>query len=220
MNKRLLKSLFVAILILMVTGCKKHTISSDYSLKVGNVYCSDGSVMDPETYTNEGRNDAVGVVFWVNDTLSTQDKAYIVSLKNERKTIWCDTLISTGVSTSIEQFDGAANTAILQTFEVEKKVDAPAMDIATTYIDGISSWHLPSVKELTEIYKNKTIIYKAFDVCGGESFDKIWYWSSTEDNAGEQSKHFNAYIVSLKEGRIIASHKFDSHFIRPVKVIK
>lgn len=214
------KVLLVAIIALLATGCTKHTIVADRTLKVGNIYCSDGSVMDPDTYKSEGRDNAAGVIFWVNDTLDTEDKAYIVSLSNARKNIWCDSLVSTGVSTSIDQYDGAANTAMLQTFEVRTSAKAPAMEIAVNFSEGIANWHLPSVKELMEIYRNKAVIKYALQACDGEGFDKVWYWSSTEDNSGEQSKHFNAYIVSLKEGRIQASHKFDSYHIRPVKAIK
>ncbi len=204
----------------MLVGCTKHTIIADRTLKVGNIYCSDGSVVDPDTYRAEGKDNAAGVVFWVNDTLDTEDKAYIVSLIDAQKGNWCDTLVSTGVSTSIVENNGAANTAMLQTFEVRAKTKAPAMNIAVNFNDSIINWHLPSVNELMEIYRNRTAIDYALKACNGESFDKVWYWSSTEDNSGEQSKNFNACIVSLKEGRIQASHKFQSYYVRPVKVIK
>lgn len=212
--------LFMTLIILLATGCTKHTIVADRTLKVGNIYCSDGSVIDPETYKMEGHNNAAGVIFWVNDTLDTEDKAYIVSLCDAKKNIWCDSLVSTGVSTSIDQYDGAANTAMLQTFEVRTGAKAPAMEMAVNFSEGIVNWHLPSVKELMEIYYNKAVITNALRACDGEGFDKVWYWSSTEDNSGEQSKHFNAYIVSVKEGRIQASHKFESYYVRPVKAIK
>ena len=142
------KVLLVAMIALLATGCTKHTIVADRTLKVGNIYCSDGSVMDPDTYKSEGRDNAAGVIFWVNDTLDTENKAYIVSLSNARKNIWCDSLVSTGVSTLIDQYDGAANTAMLQTFEVRTGAKAPAMKIAVNFSEGIANWHLPSVKEL------------------------------------------------------------------------
>lgn len=212
--------LFTACIALLATGCTKHTTVADRTLKVGNIYCSDGSVMDPDTYKIEGKDNAAGVIFWVNDTLDTEDKAYIVSLIDAENGIWCDTLVSAGVSTSITEYNGAANTAMLQAFEVRAKAKAPAMNIAVNFSDGIINWHLPSVKELMEIYRNREVIDYALKSCNGESFDKVWYWSSTEDNSGEQSKNFNANIVSLKEGRIQASHKFQSYYVRPVKAIK
>lgn len=212
--------LFAACIALMASGCTKHTFLADRTLKVGNIYCSDGSVMDPDTYKSEGRDNAAGVVFWVNDTLDTEDKAYIVSLIDAEKGIWCDTLVSTGVSTSITEYNGAANTAMLQTFEVRAETRVPAMNIAVYFSDGIINWHLPSVMELMEIYRNRAAIDYALKACNGESFDKVWYWSSTEDGSGEQNKHYNAYIVSLKEGRIHTSLKRQSYYVRPVKAIK
>ena len=129
--------LFAACIALMASGCTKHTFLADRTLKVGNIYCSDGSVMDPDTYKSEGRDNAAGVVFWVNDTLDTENKAYIVSLIDAEKGIWCDTLVSTGVSTSITEYNGAANTAMLQAFEVRAKTRVPAMNIAVYFSDGI-----------------------------------------------------------------------------------
>ena len=212
--------LFITSIVLLATSCTKHTLVSDRSLKVGNVYCSDGSVMDPDTYKSDGRDDAAGVIFWVNDTLDTEMKALVVSLNNAQKSTWCDTLAATGVSTSIDEYNGSANTAMLQAFEMRNEVKASAAEIAVAFNEGIINWHLPSVKELMEIYQNRAIIKYALKICGGEDFTKIWYWSSTEDNYGEQNKNFYAYIVSLKEGRIHASHKFESYYVRPVKAIK
>lgn len=207
-------------IILLASSCTKHTLIADRTLKVGNIYCADGSVMDPDTYKSEGRDNAAGVIFWVNDTLDTEDKAFVVSLTNARKDIWCDSLTATGVSTSIDQYNGAANTAMLQTFEVRTGSKAPAMEIAVKFSDGIVNWHLPSVMELMEIYRNRAAIRYALKVCDGEDFNDVWYWSSTEDNSGEQSKNFYAYIVSLEQGRIQASYKLESYHVRPVKAIK
>ena len=59
--------LFAAILTVLSTGCVKHTITADRTLKVGNIYCSDGSIVDPNTYKLENHDDASGIIFWVND---------------------------------------------------------------------------------------------------------------------------------------------------------
>lgn len=212
--------LFIITIFMLNTACTKHTIVTDRSLKVGNIYCTDGSVVDPDTYVKEGLDNAAGIIFWVNDTLNSEDKAMVVSLSNARKDIWCDSLTATGVSTSIAEYNGAANTATLLSFQTRTGSMAPAMNIAVKFNEGIVNWHLPSVAELMEIYKNTSTINKALQACDGEDFDKVWYWSSTEDNSGEQNKNFYAYIVSLKEGRIQASYKLEEYHVRPVKAIK
>ena len=139
--------LFITTFLLLNTACTKHTIGTDRTLKVGNIYCSDGSVVDPDTYIKEGLDNAAGVIFWVNDTLDSEDKAMVVSLSNARKDIWCDSLTATGVSTSILQYNGAANTATLLSFQTKTGSRAPAMNIAVKFNEGIINWHLPSVAQ-------------------------------------------------------------------------
>lgn len=213
--------LFAAILTVLSTGCVKHTITADRTLKVGNIYCSDGSILDPNTYKLENHDDASGIIFWVNDGDSIEEKAYIVSLRESyEKLSWCDTLIASGVTTSITAFDGAANTAALQTFIIKRECNAPAMEEAVAYNDGIESWFLPSVGQLMELFNQRELVKQALKACNGQDFDAVWYWTSTEDNSGPENLNYNAYIVSLKEGRIQATNKTLKYKVRPVKAIR
>ena len=214
----------IAAILFIVTSCKKHTIldPSDRTLKIGNIYCDDGSVVDPVTYKETDQNNAVGVIFWVNSVDSTQNKALVVSLDNISGNLqWMDTLADVKVSSSITAFDGEENTNIIQTFSLKNEVSAPASENVIRYkYKDVDCWFLPSVGQLVEIYKQKEILYKSFDVCLGQDFDDVWYWSSNQDNAGDESKKYNAMVVSLTEGKIHASRKMDFHSVRPVKAIK
>lgn len=216
----------------LVTSCKKHTIIEpepnpiDLTMKVGNIYCSDGSIIDPYNYKNEGLTNAVGVIFWVNDSLDVEDKAYIVSrydaCLSKVKSIWSDSLVETGVSTSISAMDGAANTTKIISKQLKDGGNYQAKDLAVKYQDQYcKNWYLPSVAQLIELQKNKEAIDYALLCCEGQGFDEeIWYWTSTEDNDGVESKKYNAYIVSLTQGLIHAEYKRNSHAVRPVKTIK
>ena len=215
----------ITIIIIAISGCKKHTVieQSDFSMKLGNIYCSDGSIVDPKTYQRNGLNNGVGVIFWINPNDSIEDKAFVVSLEDLPSCQWMDEneLQSTAVTTLTNSFDGASNTDILQFFMQENEVILKATLEATGYeCQAIKSWYLPSVGQLLEINRNKEIVYESFKACGGQPFDNVWYWSSNEDNAGMQSKLYNAFTVSLTEGRIMALRKSYFAGVRPVKSIK
>ena len=94
------------------------------------------------------------------------------------------------------------------------------MEEAVAYNDGIESWFLPSAGQLMEVYKQRELVKLALKACNGEDFNGIWYWTSTEDNSGPENLNYNAYIVSLKEGRIQATNKFLQYKVRPVKAIR
>lgn len=221
--------LLLAILTL-ATGCKKHTEPEpnplDLTMRVGNIYCSDGTAIDPYNYKKNGMTNAVGVIFWVNDSLNVEDKAYIVSRfdskwNNNTKCYWSDTLAETGVSTSITAMDGAANTTTIISFEQKKGGKFQAKDYAVSYHDGgCLNWYLPSAAQLVELYRNKEAVIKALQCCEGEDFSRVWYWTSTEDNDGDESRKYNALIVTLAEGHIQAELKTNFHDVRPVKTIK
>lgn len=224
--------LLLLAMLTLATSCKKHTIIEpepnpmDLTMKVGNIYCSDGSIIDPYNYEYQGLTNAVGIIFWVNDSLDVEDKAYIVSRFDAKESAntscyWSDTLIETGVSTSITAMDGAANTSEIVSFQLKNGGRFKAKDFAVSYHDGdFKNWYLPSAAQLVELYKNREAVTYALERCGGHGFDNIWYWTSTEDNDGDESRKYNTYIVSLAEGHIQAERKTNTHVVRPVKTIK
>ena len=227
------KMLLLAIAVLtLATACKKHTVIEpepnplDLTMRVGNIYCNDGTTIDPYNYAKAGMTNAVGVIFWVNDSLNVEDKAYIVSRfdskwNNNTKCYWSDTLIETGVSTSITEMNGAANTTEIISYEEKNGGNFQAKDYAISYYDGdCLNWYLPSAAQLVELYRNKEAVIKALQCCEGEDFDRVWYWTSTEDDDGDESRKYNAFIVTLTEGHIQAESKTNFHAVRPVKTIK
>lgn len=219
MKKRIL---FLSIAIAVFTSCIKHEYTIDTSLKVGNLYCSDGSVISPAAYSTSGKT-AVGVIFWVNNNSNlTTDRALAVSLENLPPVAWAEMLEHiNNVSTDLKAFNGASNTASIIIWGNGKGVNTPASIQAYNYAKhGVPSWFLPSVAEALQIYTNKDIIYNALNYCGGEEFNEVWYWTSTQDGTGAETTILNALSISLTEGRATGSGKINTFAVRPIIAIK
>ena len=58
------------------------------------------------------------------------------------------------------------------------------------------SWFLPSIKEWTTIYNNKTAIGNAMSLAGGENFTSKRHWSSNEKDAS------NVWVLYMYDGTI------------------
>lgn len=117
--------------------------------------------------------------------------------------------------------NGAVNTTEIISFEQKDGGKFQTKDYAVSYYDGgCLNWHLPSASQLVELYRNKGAVIKALQCCEGDDFSRFWYWTSTEDNDGDESKKYNALIVTLTDGHIQAELKTKLHAIRLVKSIK
>jgi hypothetical protein len=214
--------LFIISFLWLLASCQEHEELIDISLKIGNLYCSDGSVINPRSYRESGKT-AVAVIFWVNKNsgLAT-DKAFAVSLENLPAVAWAELLENINdVSTDVEALNGASNTASIITWGSEEGVSTPAGSGAYNYAkQGVSGWFLPSMAEAMQIYMNKDAIYDAFKYCDGKEFSNIWYWTSTQDGTGPDTPILNALSVSLTEGRGTGSNKMNIFAVRPIIGIK
>jgi hypothetical protein len=203
-------------------SCTEHEDTVDTSLMVGNLYCSDGSVISPVAYPNSCKT-AIGVIFWVNNNSElTTDKAFVISLENLPAVQWCDTTISISeVSTDKEMlYDGLTNTINLIDWGLKEKRNTPAVSEAYNYVkNGISGWFLPSFAQANEISVQKNILYNSFKYCEGEEFgnNEFGYWTSTQDKDGASR---NAIYIILSQGRGTGSNKLDSFIVRPIIAIK
>jgi len=217
-----MKKIIFAILCTMVlVSCTQHEHIIDVSLRVGNILCADGSMISPQDFAASGKT-AVGVVFWVNDDEDnrTTNRALAVSLENLAPVMWSDSLANImGVSTNFTAFDGASNTVAMLLFQTGR-IEGAA-DRAFRYSkNGVSGWFLPSVAQAMEIHANRNRIYAALEAVGGQKFEDIWYWTSTQDNSGGQSAMVNAVTLSFTQGRAIASYKREKFAVRPIIAIQ
>lgn len=214
--------LLLSIVMTVFASCTEHEDMIDTSLRVGNLYCADGSVISPTAYPNSGKT-AIGVIFWVNNNSEiTTDKAYIVSLENLPAVQWCDTTENvSSVSTDKElKFDGKTNTTNLIDWGIKEGRNTPAVTSAYNYVkNGISGWFLPSLAQANEISAQRNILYKSFEYCEGEKFGdtNFGYWTSNQDKDGASQ---NAIYIILSQGKAIGSNKLDNFAIRPIIAIK
>lgn len=71
-----------------VTQNSSHAVDVYYP-KPGDIYCSNGDIVDREAYRNRTQKDAVGIVFWLNgDPDVTYPKGAVVSLDGQIRCKW------------------------------------------------------------------------------------------------------------------------------------
>jgi len=221
-----MKKIYYSLICFFLTAfysCNDCPETIDTSIRVGNILCSDGSFIEPG-YLNKDGKKAIGVIFWVNpgNDESVTDLGYAVSLHNLNAVAWSDTILAiNNVSVSENDFLGASNTSEISLAGQDGKFQTPA---ATNSIDfkpeGIPGWFLGSVGQMKELYKQRIIVNESIMTAGGNGFNDIWYWTSTQDGTGGSTSEQFSLIISLTEGTVLNSIK-DSHFaIRPIIAIR
>lgn len=124
--------------------------------------------------------------------------------------------------TAFADFTGKANTdAIIKASSTTNitNTEAYASGFCNTYSRANANgkgllageWWLPSLGELTMIWANfDKINYTLSKIRGATQLQKAWYWSSTQNSAG------NAWRLALSDGFANNSYKFNQHRVRPV----
>lgn len=203
-------------------SCIKHEEVIDTSFQVGNIYCSDGSIVHPTLFAGSGKQ-AVGVVFWCNDgqDKSITDAGYAVSLEDLSPVSWAelDSDIS-NVSEDESAFDGAANTASILAYGAANGFLTPAATNAIRYApNGVTGWFVPSIAQCKAISLQYNKITQSFALVNGKGFSS-WYWTSTEDGQGKNSPEMFALVAAFSEGRITSTRKNSLYPIRPIIAIR
>ena len=71
---------------------------------------------------------------------------------------------------------------------------------------ALTKMSVPSVKELFDIYENKTVIQSSLDIVQGFSFKDVSYWCSSQS----ASDDLDAYKVNFNDGNVYNSNKNNS----------
>lgn len=203
------------VFILLFSSCTKHQEMVDNSLTVGNFICADGSILNPTNYQSS-ETPPVGVIFWSN----RQDSALAVALEDLGYFILADTLAKIeSVSGSIEELNGAQNTAALLNFAAKNNAKTPAAGACTKYAPkGVTGWYLPSAGESKLLNKNIAAVNESLTLVG--ELCQGWYWTSTEDATGDDTAKFFGIVSSIHEGRLISSEKTNTFNVRPIISIR
>jgi hypothetical protein len=215
-----MKNIFLLfLLILLFPSCEKEEITN--SISIGNIYCSDGSTINPANYSESGKK-AVGVIFWVNSQENSSDpKALVVGLKDLPPALWADSLIAIqNVSTDLFEFNGVSNTASIVSWGIDESRKTTAITNAYNYSYlGVVGWFVPSFGEAKFLYSQKNTVQSSLNICGGDMLSD-WYWTSTQDGSGTDNSKLNAVAISQSEGNATVSYKLNAFPVRPIIAIK
>ena len=89
--------------------------------------------------------------------------------------------------------------------------DAPEkMDWNTVMAQDYGKYHLPDIRELTQIYLYKDAINAGLKKNGGKALRDYWYWSSTEGSASR------VWGVGFSSGVRWGNLKYYTGYVRPV----
>lgn len=216
-----LRNLFLSLLAgsaLFITSCEEcdhegnQSIAS--SLQVGDVICSDGSVLSKEKFSSS-QKEPVAIVYHVNRNLEIKALGYAVSIRDVTPRAFADSLgVEQETSASLENEDGNENThAMYRNEEVKSPLAVYVFDM---WRYGQSAY-IPSVKQLTYLYQQIGLVNQRIEAVGGLPISlqpgDCWLWTSTEVEGQRDSK---AWLFSMQSGTIQETPKDQAHKFRPV----
>ena len=151
------------------------------SLQVGDVVCSDGSVLSKEKFPSS-KKEPVAIVYHVNRNPEIKALGYAVSIRDVTPKAFVDTLgVEQETSASLEKEDGNENThAMYRNEEVKSPLAVYVFDM---WRYGQSAY-IPSVKQLTYLYQQIGLVNQRIEAVGGLPISlqpgDCWLWTSTE----------------------------------------
>lgn len=171
MKLRNLKHLLCAILTggaMLFTSCEECDHEGDRSiassLQVGDVVCSDGSVLSKEKFSSS-KKEPVAIVYHVNRNPEIKALGYAVSIRDVAPAAFADSLgVEQETSASLEKEDGNENThAMYRNEEVKSPLAVYVFDM---WRYGQSAY-IPSVKQLTYLYLQIGLVNQRIEAVGG-----------------------------------------------------
>lgn len=204
-------------MIMAFASCTKHMDLPETSTKIGDVLCTDGSVVPQNKCTSNGLV-PIAVVFHLCDPETEEGTAYAVYLDDLSPVAFADSIgIKQNTSADILERDGNANTyAIFST----AAIGSPMADAVFSMWRYGQSAYVPSVAQMQLMYASKEYVNDCLKKCGGtplsDSPDDCWYWTSTEVSGQETAK---AWLYSIVTGARQETPKDESHKVRPVVTI-
>ena len=139
---------------MLFTSCEECDHEGDRSiassLQVGDVVCSDGSVLSKEQF-GSSKKEPVAIVYHVNRNPEIKALGYAVSIRDVTPKAFADSLgVEQETSASLEKEDGNENThAMYRNEEVKSPLAVYVFDM---WRYGQSAY-IPSVKQLTYLYQ-------------------------------------------------------------------
>lgn len=202
----------LACLMVSVQSCDSHE-RLDTSIHVGYVLCADHSCL-PSAEADSLKKTVVGVVF----SVATDDHPAMAVMLKDFDGAYCDSLVSTGASTSTTAYDGETNTvSMLSSVDSNtgRYLCPIAQYILSSHTSGQSDY-IPSVAEMREMAAVAPVINPVIKQYGGDRIattGDCWYWTSTEVRANSTMQ---SWLLSAANGGIMATPKTESHKVRAI----
>ena len=199
----------------------EHIDPMDLSLKVGNVYCENGSIY-PYDYIVMQDSPAAGVVTAVG-TKDDAFRALVVALEDAGSESFLNKAEDNlqGVSTDLTTFDGKENTAgLLYAVMKDSTLVSGSAILCSTYMaGGAATWHLPSVAEFRTVAQNYATVAQTLDKVKGQPLGDC-YQTSTADGTSNNSARLYNFLIELPKGNASSVMRTESHPVRPFLILK
>lgn len=149
-------------------------------IAVGDILCTDGSILNSSCFPNSGKT-ALGVVFYVDNS---GRHGWAANLQDSGPASW-STLISPYYDVpeldnyltsreALTDMNGYSNTAILRAAG-----DASTYPMAYT-VDFENGWYVASAGQSRLLYANTNVVNASLQVANGTPITWGWFWTSTE----------------------------------------
>lgn len=193
----------------------------DIYLAVGDILCTDWSVVKPSDWPVAGKT-PWGIVFYVDDSDS---HGWAVGLSQSSGLKWSTIntwVVSANNQTNwrdvIKDMNGAANTGAIRAITGYANRYPAVKWIDDNY--NSTTWYLPSAGQLNILYGELPKVNRSLNVVGGMPIEgngggftgSVKLWSSTEMTATNN----NAMALSLWQGLISSSAKSSTLYVRPI----
>lgn len=194
-----MKKLKLKLLLALLICGSAYAQQRDAYVAIGDIYCSDGSIVTPEAFPTSGKT-GQGVVCYVDDT---GQQGWVVHYQHSSSNLkWSTEYANTGVTKRadirnfttpanglIKDCNGAANTATITAISgYETKY--PAFKYAKDLGDG---WYVPAAGQLSYMIAHTAVLNASLKLISGSkiimrdnndqnvaaAFD-TYYWSSDE----------------------------------------
>ena len=199
-------------LLCLLNSCDSHHLIEDTNVRVGDIVCTDGSVVTVKEFIASDK-EAIAVVF--HTPMDEDELGYAVYLHDLPELQFSDTLgIRQDTSADLLGLDGNVNTFAL--YSCGNASSPLAKEVFAMWKYGQSAY-VPSPAQCRMLYENKSTVNATLSLIGGEPLpdtaDDCWYWTSTEVEAQEEYK---AWLYSIGSGAMQETPKTQAHKARSV----
>lgn len=199
------------------TSCEcDHDFESSFasSLQIGNVLCSDGTVLTVTEFTSSGK-EPVAIVYHANRNPDINCLGYAVYIHDMVPQAFADSLgVEQETSASLTGEDGNANTYAL--YHCEDVSSSMAIKVFDMWSYGQSAY-IPSIRQLSYLFSVRYAVNERIKAVGGEPISlesgDCWLWSSTEVEGQTENK---AWLFSMQSGTYQETPKNQMHLFRPI----